>query len=199
MNKKLMDEYEKIREKYIKKLTEECKAVVNYIIVTSDIYNYGKSLRDQKRELLNLNKINSILFLLQLCYVEKYGELAFKDEFYAGIYGPAIDRIYYEYNRLPSNDFHLSVISTNGVLSDEVKEILDAILVYTRQLSTNKLRDMVRRCELWYNVYDPNEKENRYRDVISNDDIIRYCQKYNDERKSDEKQLIKIKNQQNKL
>lgn len=173
-----------------RRLTEECKAVINYIIETSDIYNSNKSWNDSKRELLNLNKINSILFLFQLCYVEKYGKLAFEDEFYAGIYGPALDRIYYEYDRLPSNNFYLTPISTNSVVSDEMKEILDCILGYTRQLSKNKLIDMVQQNELWYSVFDPNKKEYRHRDIISNDKILEYCQNY-DNHKSNGKQLTK--------
>ena len=55
--------FEILRSSKKKVLSEECKAIINYIIVTSNIYNSDKSLRDPKRDLLNLNKINSILFL----------------------------------------------------------------------------------------------------------------------------------------
>lgn len=65
----------------IKRLTNECKLIVNYIIETSNKYNSDKSFSDIKRDLLDLNKINCILFLFQLCYAEKYGKLAFEDDF----------------------------------------------------------------------------------------------------------------------
>ena len=186
----LINKYKKTQNSTRGVLTEECKAIINYIIVTSDMYNSNKSLKDPKREILDLNKINSILFMLQLCYAEKYGKLVFEDEFYAGIYGPTIERIYYEYNRSYGNDFHLSIIPTNSVVSDEVKEILDCVLEYTRQLTTTKLRDMVQQNELWYSVFDPKKKEDCHRNIISNGKILDYCQNY-DEHKSNEKRLTK--------
>lgn len=184
--KNLLDELEK--RKRGRQLTDECKAVVNYIIEKTNEYNSDKALNDRRRDLLNLNKVNRVLFLFHVCYIEKYGKPAFEDEFYAWPSGPAIERIYYEYDYVGWTS-KLGLASTNSVISDEMKEILDQLLVYTRRISTKKLTEIINRFELWYSVYDPND--DLHYQVISNDKILEYCRKYNGEQQSNEKQLAK--------
>lgn len=107
------------------------------------------------------------------------------------MYGPVIKNIYYENYHDYFNYGHLQPIPTYGVISNEIKEILEPILIYARPLSTKKLRIIVKKSQLWYGAYNPNKKDY---DIIPNDKILEYCQNY-DKYKNDEKQLIKTKNQ----
>lgn len=184
-----------IRDKFIGRrkrtnLTDECKAVINYIIEKTNEYNSDKALNDKRRDLLSINKINRILFLFQVCYIDKYGKPAFEDEFYAWTDGPAMLNVHCEYG-YESGSSKLRLAPTNSVISDEMKEIIDELLVYTRRISTKKLTEIVTRFKLWYSVYDPTDP--LHNQVISNDKILESCQNC-DEQQISKKPLVKTKN-----
>lgn len=153
-------------------LTIECRLVANYIIEKTNIYNEGKTLRNQI--LMSNKRLQKLLYFFDIEYMkENNGYSFFTDEFYAWPSGPVIPDIYRKYIQYQDGIMNPDYSCKGNELPRDVKLIIDGLLDATKEIDTV---DLINICKVengpWHQVYK--QDDSKHQQIISKDEMYIY-------------------------
>lgn len=159
-----------------KKLTDECHLAVNYIIKKTMEYNFDKSYSEQI--ILTIKRIQKILYLSQILYMNRFGKNMFEDEFYAWPSGPAIPVLYDKSDQLLKDGMDRYEAVKDTVVRKKMMEVIDSVLNITNNVSALNLVKLSTTEESpWSKVYSPNDEN--HKQLISKEEIYNYSKRVN--------------------
>ena len=154
------------------KLTEECRAVANYIIDEMNKFNIGKHLTE--RVFLSTKRLQKLLYLCDIEYMKRNnGQPMFGDDFYAWPSGPVIPNVYSELMIYQDGLLKPKYGKSPLMLSKKNKTMIDLVLESTKDLDTIDLVNMSSVVDgPWAKVFDPTDP--KHKQIISKDDVYSY-------------------------
>lgn len=150
------------------KLSEECQLIIKHILKKADEYNANKKYFNQVS--VTINRIQKILYFIQIEYIKHTGNTMFEDDFYALPAGPGIKGVhdlYIDYATGQSDALKFP----SGNLSQDKKQFIDIVLENTNSIDNVTLSKYSRKVDnLWINAYT-SEDSNK---LISKSLLINY-------------------------
>lgn len=158
-------------------MTDKCRLIIDYIIYKTYQYNLNKEFLEQIT--MNMNRIQRLLYLIQLEYMYHFKEAIIDDEFYAWPSGPAIPEIYDIYENLVANaSFNPIKRTLIRKIPEQMQAVLDYVLERTNNIDTLDLVNISKvNNSPWYNVYNPDD-ENHIQ-IVPKNEISQYSKTVN--------------------
>ncbi len=116
-------------------ISGECRAVSNYIIEKSILLNKDKPLREQV--LMSTKRLQKLLYFCDIEYMKLMeGIPLFSDDFYVWPSGLVIPNVYREFMQYQDGEMFPCYEGETVSLSEMQKQLIDAIIDYTKELDT---------------------------------------------------------------